>query len=127
MSTLLLAALYIASALMYMLNGDLARQLITALGYPAYLVELLSAAKLLGVAAIVLRVHVGLSDLAYAGMLYHLLLAGSAHINAGDGKFWPALAGIAIVIVSFATQNAARANPSPYAPQGADGGTPRYA
>ena len=71
---------------------------------------------MLAVAAILSRVNLALSDLAYAGMLYHLLLALSAHINAGDGGYAPAIIGLGLLIVSFYTQNAARAKQSRYAP-----------
>jgi hypothetical protein len=85
------------------------------LGYPAYLVPVLIVVKLLGVAAILSRFRVALSDLAYAGMFFHLLLAFSAHLNAIDfGGAVPSVAGLLAVVVSFLTQNAARATPSPY-------------
>jgi hypothetical protein len=58
---------------------------------------------------------VPLSDLAYAGMFYHLLLAISAHLNAGDFGFPPATVMLICMIVSFFTQNAARKGVSPYA------------
>lgn len=115
-STALLCLLYLASATMYLLKGETVRQALGALGYPAYLVPILIAVKLLAVAAILTRVSVALSDLAYAGMFYHLLLALSAHVNAGDGGFVPAALGLVVLIASFATQNAARAKPSPYPP-----------
>ena len=76
---------------------------------------ILITVNLLAVAAILSRMSVALSDLAYAGMFYHLLLALSAHINAGDGGFPPAAAGLCVLIVSFLTQNAGRAKKSPYA------------
>lgn len=83
-------------------------------GYPGYLVPILAAAKLLAVAAIVSRVNVALSDLAYAGMFYHLLQAASAHIAVRKpGAAVPALVGLVLLIASFATQNAARQVPSP--------------
>lgn len=114
-STALLCLLYLASATFYVVKGDMVRQALGTLGYPAYLVPILITVKLLGVAAILSRISVALSDLAYAGMFYHLLLALSAHINAGDGGFPPAAAGLCILIVSFLTQNAGRAKKSPYA------------
>ncbi|WP_049802814.1 DoxX family protein [Bradyrhizobium japonicum] len=114
-STTLLCLLYLASATMYVMKGDMVRQALGALGYPAYLVPFLITVKILGVAAILSRVNVALSDLAYAGMSYHLLLAFSAHINAGDGGFPPAIIGLCALIVSFLTQNAARTRSSPYA------------
>lgn len=113
-STALLCLLYIASATMYLTMAYQVRQSFTALGYPAYLREVLIIAKILGVVAILSRVSVRLSDLAYAGMFYHLLLAFSAHINAGDGAFIPATVGFVALVVSFLTQNAARAKKSPY-------------
>jgi len=113
-STTLLCLLYLASATMYLFKGETVRQALGALGYPAYLVPVLIAVKLLGVAAILTRVSVALSNLAYAGMFYHLLLALSAHLNAGDGGFVPALLGLAVLAASFTTQNAARVKQSPY-------------
>lgn len=115
-STALLCLLYLASATMYVFNGEFVHQALGALGYPAYLREALIVAKILGVAAILSRVSVALSDLAYAGMLYHLLLALSAHLNAGDGAFLPAVAGLVALVISFFTQNYARATKSPYSP-----------
>jgi DoxX-like family len=115
-STILLCLLYVASATMYVMKGEMVRQSLGALGYRAYLVPILITVKVLGVAAILSRVSVALSDLAYAGMFYHLLLALSAHIHAGDGGFPPAVIGFVALLVSFFTQNAARATTSPYAP-----------
>ncbi|BCH31668.1 hypothetical protein MesoLjLc_35980 [Mesorhizobium sp. L-8-10] len=116
-STALLSALYLTSAAFYITQGDTVRQLLGQLGFPGFLVPLLIAAKLLGVAAILARVSVALSDLAYSGMLFHLLLALSAHLNASDyGGSVPALVGLVALVVSFVTQNTARAKSSPYAP-----------
>jgi len=115
-STALLCLLYLASATFYVTQGDTVREALGALGYPGYLVPILISVKVLGVIAILSRVSVVLSDLAYAGMFFHLLLAVSAHINASDGAgSIPAMIGLVAVIVSFLTQNAARAKKSPYA------------
>lgn len=119
-STTLLSLLYLASATLYATQGDAVRQALSGLGYPGYLVPVLIAVKLLAVAAILSRVSVALSDLAYAGMFYHLLLAISAHVNAGDPSgAVPGAVGLALLILSFLTQNAARATRSPYAPSAA--------
>lgn len=116
-STALLCLLYLASATFYLTQGDTVRHLLGALGYPGYLVPVLITVKLLGGAAILSRVKVALSDLAYAGMFYHLLLALSAHLNAADyAGAIPAVVGFTMLVISFFTQNAARAKPSPYAP-----------
>lgn len=116
-STALLCLLYLASITMYLTMGEKVRQLLAALGYPTYLREILIAVKILGVVAILSRRSVALSDLAYAGMFFHLLLAFSAHVHAGDGGFVPAVVGLSALIVSFYTQNAARAKKSPYLSQ----------
>lgn len=117
-STSLLSALYLSSAALYLARPAYVRQLLGDLGYrAAYLVPMMAAIKLLAVAAIVSRVSVALSDLAYAGILYHLLLSGMAHLGVGKPRgAIPAIVGLVLLALSFATQNAARATPSPYAP-----------
>ena len=113
LSTAVLALLYAGGAVYYLTDADSARKAFTAVGYPGYLVPILGVAKLLGVLAVLSRVSVALSDLAYAGMFFHLLLAVSAHLNFG-GSYAPAAVGLVALAVSFWTQNAARAKLSPY-------------
>lgn len=113
-ATALLAAMYVAGGLMYLTKTSMVQQMWGTLGYPAYLVPILGVVKLAGAITILWRFSVALSDLAYAGMFFHLLLALSAHLNAGDGGFVPAVIGLVLVIVSFFTQNSARRVPSPY-------------
>ncbi|MFQ6309156.1 DoxX family protein [Lysobacter capsici] len=116
-STALLCLLYMASAATYVVKTNWVRQALTGLGYPGYLIPILTTVKILAVAAIVSRINVALSDLAYAGMFYHLLLSASAHLNARKpGGALPAAAGLVLLIASFMTQNAARELASPYAP-----------
>lgn len=115
-STVLLSLLYLASAMTYVAKGDWVRRILAELGYPAYLVPVMVAAKVLGVAAILSRVSVALSDLAYAGMFYHLLLSALAHLGVRKPRgALPAAVGLALLAVSFVTQNVAREVPSPYA------------
>lgn len=114
-STALLTLLYLSSAVMYLTKGKWVRQALAGLGYPAYLVPLMIAVKVLGPAAVLSRVNVGLSDLAYAGMFHHLLLAGLAHFAVRKpNEALPAIVGLALLITSFVTQNAARGIASPY-------------
>jgi hypothetical protein len=115
-STALLTLLYLTSAITYVTKGAWVRQILSKLGYPAYLVPIMIAVKLLGVAAILSRFSVALSDLAYAGMFYHLLLSGLAHLGVRKpSATLPAAVGLALLAASFLTQNAARDVPSPYA------------
>ena len=112
-STALLCLLYGAGAFIYMTQRPMVEEGFAWLGYPSYLITVLIVAKIAAPLAILSRVSVWLSDLAYAGMFYHLLLAISAHLNAGDGGFAPASLVLALLVVSFLTQNAARKTASP--------------
>lgn len=115
-STTFLCLIYLAGAAIYLANRPMVEEGFAFLGYPAYLVTVLIVAKIAAPLAILTRLSVRLSDLAYAGMLFHLLLALSAHLNAGDGGFVPALVGLALLAVSFLSQNLARRMPSPNLP-----------
>ena len=81
----LLAALMVGSAARALLDYPWARASFEHLGYPTYIIVPLEIAKLLGVAAVLSNVSPFLKNLAYAGFFYHLLLALSAHMAAGDG------------------------------------------
>lgn len=109
-STVLLTLLYLASATLYIVKTDWVRQTLAALNYPApYLVPLMVMVKVLGPLAILSRVSVPLSDLAYAGIFFHLLLSGSAHLGVRKPKgALPAVFGLVLVAISFFTQDAVR-------------------
>lgn len=114
-STALLSLLYLTSAFMYVTKGTWVRQVLGELGYPAYLVPVMAVVKILGPVAILSRVNIGLSDLAYAGIFYHLLLSGLAHIGVRKSAgALPAVIGLVLLIASFMTQNTAREIPSSY-------------
>lgn len=117
-STSLLSLLYLASAFMYITKRDFVQKAQAELGYTApNLVPFMIVVKILGPAAILLHFNVTLSDLAYAGMFYHLILSALAHLGVRKPKgAIPAAAGLVLLALSFSTQNAARELPSPYAP-----------
>lgn len=118
-STSLLAMMYLFSAFLYITKRELVRSAQADLGYhAANLIPFMITVKILGPIAVLSRISVPLSDLAYAGILYHLLLSGMAHLGVGKARgALPALVGIILLVSSFATQNAARETASPYAPQ----------
>jgi len=120
-STVLLSLLYLASALMYICVIPLIANAQAELGYSAsHLVPLMIVVKVLGPATILWRFNVALSDLAYVGMFYHLLLSASAHLGVHKPKgSIPAALGLILLTTSFVTQNAVREYPSPYAPPSA--------
>ncbi|GGA19496.1 DoxX family protein [Dyella nitratireducens] len=114
-STALLSLLYLTSATMYIAKREWVRQNLVELGYPGYLVSVLTVVKILAVVAILSRFSVPLSDLAYAGIFYHLLLALLAHVGVRKpGAALPAFVGLVLLTVSFTTQNTARGVPSPH-------------
>lgn len=112
----LLCLLYVTSATLYVVKWKWVRQTLVGLGYPVYLQPLLITVKILAVLAILSRESVFLSDLAYAGMFYHLVLSGLAHVGKRQPTgAVPAVTGLILMIVSFSMQNVAREMPSPYA------------
>lgn len=116
-STALLCLIYLGGAAAYIMQRPMVEEGFANFGYPSYLITVLIVAKIAAPLAILSRVSVPLSDLAYAGMFFHLLLAISAHLNAGDGGFFPASVGLVLLLISFFTQNRARKTPSPNVPQ----------
>jgi hypothetical protein len=99
----LLAVLMVGSASQQVLDHAWAVESFARLGFPAWLIYPLSAAKLLGVAAVITGVSPFLKSLAYAGFFYHLSLALSAHIAVGDGPdmMVGAVAGLVLLAGSF--------------------------
>ncbi|WLP57498.1 DoxX family protein [Agrobacterium fabrum] len=115
-STALLTLLYLASAFMYLSKRDFVKKAQVDLGYSAsHLIPFMIVVKIFGPLAILSRINVPLSDLAYAGMFYHLLLSGMAHLGVRkpSGAI-PAVIGLVLLFTSFLTQNAVRAVPSAY-------------
>ncbi|AYH47120.1 hypothetical protein B6N31_05160 [Dickeya fangzhongdai] len=117
-STALLSLLYFASAALYVTKSADVRKAQAELGYSASnLVPFMIVVKVLGPMAILSRFNLALSDLAYAGILYHLILSGLAHLGVRKPRgAIPAAAGLIFLATSFATQNVVREPPSPYAP-----------
>lgn len=114
-ATGLLCLGYLGGAGLYTFNHAMVADMFPKLGYPVYLTYLLPIVKVLGPLAILTRWRVWLSDLAYAGMFFHLPLAFSAHVTSGQPGWQPAVIMFAIMLVSFFTQNAVRTPASPYA------------
>ncbi|HEY8356218.1 MAG TPA: DoxX family protein [Ramlibacter sp.] len=114
-ATGLLSLMYVGAGLMYLFNISLVQGMFGNFGYPAYVVPILGVVKLIAAATILSRFSVALSDLAYAGMFFHLILAASAHIGIADwAGLPPSVVGLVLLSVSFLTQNRVRSKPSPY-------------
>jgi len=100
-STGLLTAMMLMSAGMYIFNHDAMAQTFTQLGYPSYIVYPLALAKILGLIAIWSNVSKTLKEWAYAGFFFDFILAFSAHINAGDGEYLPAVFALILLMTSY--------------------------
>ncbi|HGK4757560.1 DoxX family protein [Enterobacter cloacae] len=116
-STTMLCLFYLTSATLYLTRKEWVRQTLIGLNFPApFLVPFMVVIKILGPLALLSRLSVVLSDLAYAGIFFHLILSASAHfgVRRPTGAL-PAIIGLVLLAMSFSTQNAARETPSPYA------------
>jgi len=91
------------------------------LHYPSYIVWPLAILKIVAAVVILWRPSAFLSDWAYGAMFWHLLLAASAHISAGDPGWPPSAVTWVLLIVSWVTANRVRATKSAYAPGAASG------
>jgi DoxX-like family len=100
-ATAVLCLLMLGSAGMYVFNHQAVSEIFKTLGFPAYLVYPLAVAKISGVIAILSKQSKTLKEWAYAGFFFNFLLAISAHLNAGDGEFLPAVAALILLSVSY--------------------------
>jgi len=93
-------AIFAFSAGMYTLNYEMVSGYFPVLGFPAWLVAPLAAAKILGIVAILTRKVKVLTEWAYAGFFFDAVLAEAAHIDHGDGFLQLALLAIVSTLVS---------------------------
>jgi hypothetical protein len=72
------------SAFQYLQEAPRMTATITGLGYPTYFMPILGAAKLLGIAAILIGVSTTLKEWAYAGFTFEVCGAFASHLSVGD-------------------------------------------
>jgi len=114
-ATGLVALVYLGGATFYITSHDMVAGMYEGLlRYPTYIIWPLAILKIVAAVMILWRPSTFLSDFAYAAMFWHLLLAASAHLAAGDPGWPPAIVAWVLLIVSFLTQNRVRATKSPY-------------
>ncbi len=114
-ATGLVVLVYLGGATFYVTAHDMVVGMYEGLlHYPTYIIWPLAILKIVAAAVILWRPSTFLSDFAYAAMFWHLLLAASAHMAAGDPGWPPAIVALAALIISFLTQNRVREKKSPY-------------
>ena len=101
LATGLLCLLMLFSASMYFMRYEMVAGFFEYLGYPTYIIYPLAVAKILGVIAILSDKNRTLTEWAYAGFFFDLVLATAAHIHAADGSYM-SIAGLALLILSRA-------------------------
>lgn len=82
-STIVLCGIMLYSAQMYFRNTEMVKGFFESFNYPTYFVIPLAVAKVLGVAMVLWRKSKWLTEWAYAGFFFDLVLATLAHYHAG--------------------------------------------
>ncbi len=100
LATLLMCALFLFSAGMYLLKYEMVTGFFKEFGFPVWVIYPLAIAKILGVVAILSNLNKTLREWAYAGFFFDVILATAAHYFAGHGLIGPSLFGIVLVIIS---------------------------
>ena len=98
--TVMMCALFAYSASMYFTNTEAVKGFFEALNYPTYVVIPLAIAKVLGIVAIISNGSRMLSEWAYAGFFFDVILATAAHHYAGHGLLGYSFWGIFLVLAS---------------------------
>ena len=83
-STAVLCGIFLYSAFMYVTNTDMIKGFFESFNYPTYIVIPLAILKISGVVMLLWRPNKWLTEWAYAGFFFDLVLATAAHYYAGD-------------------------------------------
>lgn len=79
LSTVLLCFVFLYSAFMYFSNTEMVQGFFESFNYPTYIVIPLAIVKIIGVIIVVWRPNTWLTEWAYAGFFFDLVLATAAH------------------------------------------------
>jgi hypothetical protein len=99
-----------AGQLIKMKEGQGGVDMVTHLGYPAYLITLLGVWKVLGVIAVLIPKFPLLKEWAYAGFFFIMTGAMFSHIATGDpvSSLFPSLLLLVLAVVSWYFRSADR-------------------
>ncbi|WP_194851551.1 DoxX family protein [Nonlabens antarcticus] len=106
--TVLFCAMMVVTAAMYFVNYDEFSSEFIKLGFPTWLMYPLAALKILGAAVILIRNNRSLVEWAYAGFVFNILLAFTAHLTIADGDQWTALTALLLALGSYFLGNKVR-------------------
>ncbi|MCT4622425.1 MAG: DoxX family protein [Schleiferiaceae bacterium] len=97
----LFSVLILMGVSQYFFNYEMVAEMFTNIKFPTYLIYGMGVAKLLGVLAIWFSKSDLVKEWAYAGFVFNMILAISAHVNVGDGEFLGSLLALILVITSY--------------------------
>ncbi|MBU2974599.1 DoxX family protein [Zobellia sp. B3R18] len=100
-STILLCALFIMGAMMYIFNYPRAEGFFISLGFPTWIIYPLAILKILAPIAILTKKSNFLKELAYAGFLFDAVLAFFAHLMVSDGEYLFSTVALILTIISW--------------------------
>lgn len=103
--TTALVSLFIGiSALTYLFNYDSVSEAFRVqLGFPTWLIYPMAIAKLSAVLLLITKFNSTITEWAYAGLVFNMLLAIGAHIAKGDPQFAAPLVALVLILGSYAT------------------------
>lgn len=99
-TTIWLSVAMLTSAIFALIKPEEVLELYLTLGYPTYLINFISLAKILGVITLLLNPYKKLVEWAYAGFFFDFLLAFLAHYQINDGEQWWVLIPFALLLES---------------------------
>ena len=103
-TTALVSLLIGASALTYLLNHDeVSETFELKLHFPSWLIYPMALAKLSAIFMFLSKFNKTLTEWAYAGLTFNLLLAIGAHVSIGDPQFLAPLIAVVLTIGSYLT------------------------
>lgn len=101
LSTAVLCGIFLYSAFMYFTKTEMIKDFFESFNYPKYIVIPLAILKILGVGMILSRGNTWLTEWAYAGFFFDLVLATVAHYNAGHGIIGFSFYGLVVIFPSY--------------------------
>lgn len=101
LTTIGLCGIMIYSAQMYFRNTEIVEGFFESFNYPAYIVIPLAVSKVLGVLMLLWRGIPWLTEWAYAGFFFDIVLAAMAHNHANDDITFTLIALVLLVLSYF--------------------------
>lgn len=100
-TTVLLCGIMLFSATMYFTKTEMVKGFFESFNYPTYIVIPLAVLKVLGVVMLLWRGNKWLTEWAYAGFFFDLVLAIAAHYYADDGIFGLSFIALLLIFPSY--------------------------